>query len=320
MPVKTSSAEAKPSPRDVIVSMKKTFVQLPRYGRVMEQLEELLLQGDALDDPDHLFIIGESGVGKSRILKRFKSSHPRVVHTEFTEIPVLYLCIPSKSSIDDIASAALLEMGSAFWNCGKTKELTFQLKKLLKACKVQMILIDEMNHLVDKGLFKTHHLIADWLKLLSDDIHIPIVFAGIPRATLLLYTNDQLRGRFREVVEIAPFSVETKSGLLEFRNVLKSYETMASAYVKIDFSSVKMARRMIFATAGRMREIRRLIFRVVKLACKTNPPRASMATFSEAFRQVIYPGAPDTRDPFTSKFEKIPLTRPGEPYAPRAGE
>jgi hypothetical protein len=302
----------------ITASMRSCFIRIPHLERLRGKMEILLSQETSFEEAENLFVVGEPGVGKSKLLMKFCDSHPRVVHAEFTEIPVLYVEVPSKSSIDELASAMLLKLGSPFWNCGKTKELTHQLKTLLKACKVRIILVDEVNHLVDKGGVKTHHLIADWLKELCNDARIPIILAGIPRATRLLETNDQLRSRFREVVAINPFSVETDVAMTDFRNVLKSFEDLVPGGLGIEISNSIMARRIAFATGGRLREIRRLIVRVVELAFKDGKMRAGVATFSTAFKQVIYPAAPDKRNPFSKQFDEKPLVRPGEPFAARA--
>lgn len=304
----------------VTLALRRCFVQFTQAQRLLEHLESMLQQDTTAEEADNLLLLGQSGVGKSRLLKKFCARHPAIKHEDFTEVPVLYTGVPSKSSIDNLASAMLLALGSPFWNRGKTKELTHQLITLLKACKVKMIILDEVNHLVDKGGIKTHHLIADWLKELSDSVHIPFVFAGIPRANRLLEANDQLRSRFREVVSMDPFNIGTDQALAEFREVLKSFEKLIPSTLEVSVSNVPMASRMCFATGGRLRDIRRLMVRVVELTCEEGAGAATLATFSAAFRQVIYVDAPDNRNPFTSKFNELPLIRPGEPFAPRAEE
>lgn len=307
-----------PSGYSIATALRRCFIQFPHVKNLLGQMEALLSQDTTVEEADNLLLIGEPGVGKSCLLTKLCIKHPKIQHADFSEIPILYASVPSKSSIDDLASAMLLSMGSPFWNRGKTKELTHQLKTLLKTCKVRMIILDEVNHLVDKGGIKTHHLIADWLKELSDDVRIPIVLAGIPRVTRLLETNDQLRSRFREVVTITPFSVETEQAIAEFRGVLRAFKVMIPDLLQVDITSTEMAHRFAFASSGRLREIRRLMVRVVELACKEKSGCATLRTFSMAFQQVIFPDAPDKRNPFTDKFDQTPLTRPGEPFAPRA--
>ena len=317
---RSESSASETSVHSMTSALRRCFVQFPQARHLLEHLEGLLLQDTTVEEADNLLLLGEPGVGKSRLLKKFCSRHPIIKHEDFVEVPVLYASVPSKSSIDNLASSMLLALGSPFWNRGKTKELTHQLVTLLKTCKVKMVVLDEVNHLVDKGGIKTHHLIADWLKELSDSVRIPFVFAGIPRANRLLEANDQLRSRFREVVSVNPFNIETNPAEAEFREVLKSFENIVPSSLQLNISNATMTRRICFATGGRLRDIRRLMVRVIELACKAEAASASLTTFSTAFRQVIYVNAPDRRNPFTSKFDKLPLTRPGEPFAHRVEE
>ena len=298
-------------------SMKKVFVRFPHIKRLLERMDELYKHDCVDEEAENVLLLGESGVGKSRLLQKFRNTYPPIIHEDFTEIPVLYLKVPSKGSINSLASAMLLEMRSVYWDRGTTIQLTKQLTKLLITCKVRIIILDEINHLVEKGGIKTHHGIADWLKILTDETSIPFILAGIPRAERLLHANDQLRSRFREVITIQPFSVENEKEKAVFRSVLKTFSQLIVDVPSVDLASPEMVDKMAFATAGRLRDIRRLLVRAVEVGGKRSPPKISNECLSDAFCQVIYPNAPDERNPFCTKFKKIPLTRANEPFAAR---
>ena len=301
----------------VVQRMKRSFVSFPHVAPLLERMHNLLQRNCAEDEPENIFLLGESGVGKSRILKKFRNDFPPVHHEEYTEIPVLYVTVPSNGNARALASAMLLELGSPFWNKGTIKQLTQQLLTLLKACRVRIILLDEVNHLVDKGGIKTHHYTADWLKELIDKAELPMVMAGIPRASRLLSTNDQLRSRFREVISIKPFSIETAEGVTEFRQVLKTFSQMVTGVEMVDITKGNLPQRILFATHGYLRDIRRLLVRAVEIAFKNKSLKIKITTLADAFRQVIYAEAPDDRNPFCNVFTKVPLTKPNEPFCPR---
>jgi DNA transposition AAA+ family ATPase len=210
----------------------------------------------------------------------------------------------------------LLAMGSPFWNKGSADERREQLLCLLRECKVRLVIIDEANHLVDRGGEKTRHTSADWLKSLADASGISFVLVGIPRTIRLLETNDQLRGRFREVISIDRFSVADSDAISRFRGVLKSFQRLLVGIDSIDLSSIQLARAFSFATDGRLREIRSLLVRSVELASAQPMPKLTMKVLSEAFRSAIYPNATPDRNPFETAFKEVPLTRVGEPFAP----
>jgi adenylate kinase family enzyme len=309
--------------QQIIKELNQFFGLFPQVRRVLEKIDDLYRSPKRLE-PKNLLILGESGVGKSRLLKRVREQHPPVDRGTFTEIPVLYVVVPAKSSIDNLAGAMLRAMGSLYWNKGKTADLTVQLETLIKECQVKLIIIDEVNRLVDKGGVKTHHLLAEWIKELSDAVKVPMVLAGIPRAARLLDTNDQLRSRFRQVVNLRPFSARTETDMDLTRRVMRTFEGRLKEIpcTRLDDSTTTSA--IIFATDGRLRDIHNLLecavisaFRLSRTAKQPTKPAITSATLASAFREAIYAEAPDTRNPFTKKFNGTPLTKLGEPFAPR---
>lgn len=301
----------------IVQTITRSFVKLPHVASLSERLSQLMNRIWIDEEPDSILVLGESGVGKSRILQKFKSTYPPVIHPEFTEVPALYVHVPANGNAAELASAMLLALGSPFWDQGKIKELTNQLHCLLKECKVKVILLDEANHLVDKGGARTHHYTGDWIKLLLEQMRIPIVMAGIPRTARLSKTNPQLRGRFREIIYIKPFSIATETEQKQFSAVLATFTKMMAGVEVVDLTKGDLPKQMLFATNGYLRDIRRLLVRAVELAFRDGSLKIKLSTLEEAFRQVIYIDAPKERNPFCATFTNTPLTKIDEPFAPR---
>lgn len=58
----------------------------------------------------------------------------------------------------------LAALGSPYAKAGNEADKLEQLLTLLRSCKVRLILLDECNHLADRGAQKTHHSMADGIK------------------------------------------------------------------------------------------------------------------------------------------------------------
>ena len=218
-----------------------------------------------------------------------------------------------------LAQAMLKALGSKFWNKGDEMELSSQLQELLIECKVRLVILDEINHLVDRGTAKSHHSVADWIKALFNTVKIPCVLAGIPRAKLLLETNDQLGDRFREIVEVAMLSVgEGREGVA--RSALKAFSSLLTDLDCIDLSSQNVTRLLVFATGGRLRPLRKLLVRSVEHAFRKGDRRIDLIVLATAFAEVVYPNAPEDRNPFLPSFNGVPLTKKREPFAVRSLE
>lgn len=298
-------------------SLRRAFIKFDHVTQLLDMLRELADTDFDQGEPDILFIVGEPGTGKTWIVKRFAADNPRQEHETVTTVPVLLVSVPAKCSLARLPGAILQALGSPLWNVGDEEQRTHQLETLLKKCGVKLLILNEANHLVDRGKEKSHYLLADWIKLLSERTRTPIALVGIPRLRVLLEVNEQLADRVREVVTVEPFGVDARCKN-QMVTALEAFDKLLEGVDRIRLSDPENARRVAFATAGRLRRIRRLLVEAVVLAGQKSEPRIDLPALAEVFRQHIFKGAPDERNPFVpTKFDGQPLTAPGEPYAPR---
>ena len=301
---------------DTVSDIKSSFIRFSHVKKIQVALDRMREYQCGDEEAEQLMLLGESGVGKSTLLKRYVKKYPRIVHEEFTEVPVLFATLRQSPNPRRLASTLLKALGDPEWRRGAEDELTERLVVLIERCRVRLVIIDEANHLVDRGGEKTLHTSGDWLKGLVDATRVSFVLAGIPRTRRLLATNDQLRGRFREVIEIDRFSVANMSAQHEFRSALNVFKGYLRELPTIDLSGAAITRLFVFATDGRLRALRSLLVRAVELAYEHPDPRLTVAVLAEAFRTVIYPGSPDQRNPFHEAFNQMPLVKGDEPFAP----
>lgn len=299
--------------------IRTNFIHFPHVQRILTSLDRIYNYHCINEEADHIMLVGESGVGKSTLLAMYANKHPPIEHEEFTEVPVLYAALGPTPTPKTLAHTLLKALGDQKWYMGREVELSARLVFLIKQCHVRLVIIDEANHLIDRGGEKTLHTAADWIKRLVDATRVSFVLAGIPRTARLLDTNDQLRDRFREVIEIERLSIDPEPAALEFCSALRIFKRYLKDLPTIDISSPDVTSLFAFATDGRLRDIRRLLVRAVELAYEQPSPKLTDLILAESFRQVIYPCAPDDRNPFHHTFNKTPLVRIGEPFASDKG-
>lgn len=302
----------------VVKKLRRFFGHFPQVDSILERLRQLMSYRCMDEEPEHIMLLGDPGTGKSTLLQWFVKQLPRIEHAELTEIPVLYAQVPSNCSIKKLAGTMLRALGSPFWNKGTEEDRTFQLQTLLANCRVRLVILDEINHVVDRGQEKSHETVADWIKQQATQAGVSFVLAGISRSRLLLEANDQFADRFREVLELTPLGIGDDDHKAEFVVVMEAFEAMMEGVEHIDFKTHEALRMFAFATAGRLRDIRRLLVRCVELAEQQPKPRIDQSVLVKAFLEVIFKKASPQQNPFAQEFRGTPLIKAGEPFAPTA--
>lgn len=298
-------------------AVRRAFIQFDHVKRVHAVLRDLVEANYQHCEPDIVFLVGESGTGKTWLIKRFVADYPREDRGDHTVVPVLVVNVPPKCTLKTLPGAMLQALGSPLWNVGGEEQRSHQLETLLKKCEVKLVVLNEANHLVDRGREKSHYLLGDWIKQMSEKTSVPFVLAGIPRVKVLLSVNEQLADRVRRVIEVEPFGVDERCQN-KMSTALSAFRQMLGDLSCIPLAEEENARRFAFATAGRLRRIRRILEEAVLASGELAKPKIDLPLLAQVFRTHIFKDAPDQRNPFVpAKFDGRPLIGPGEPYEPR---
>lgn len=292
------------------------FIEFEAVRVALAELERAFLEFELLNRPVHMAILAETGLGKSRLLKHFADCHPPIQHEEFTEIPVLYVPVPARCTPGILAGEILFAMGSPFWERGTEQARTRQVVTLLRECRVRVVLLDEVNHLADRGAEKTHYAVADWIKQITGSARASFVLAGIPTFANLLEVNEQMRDRFRNKLWLTPFSVEDDDSLALATQAYQSFQLLLGDLPCVDLGDERLVRKLVMATGGRLRPLRDLLDAAVRESFKKKVPELGVPELFQAFLTAVFPGASDKRNPFSDKFDGYPLILSGEPFAP----
>lgn len=290
--------------------IRRCFGHFRHVKTIYARLDALRTYVCTVEEPESIAILGVSGMGKSSLLTNYLKQHPPKVHDVYTEVPVLYAEVPPNCTIKKLATILLRAINSPFPITGDEEDRTHQLVTLIRECKVRLIIIDEVNHLV-RGGQKTRYLVGDWIKQLITKTRVPVVLAGTPIVRDLMRTNEQMTSRFAETISIHPFSVGENSNnpigfaLSVFKSVLKDYPC-------IDLLALEHESMFAFATGGRLRSMCHLFVRAVEIGAKCGG--VTHKSLGEAFPAVIYDKCPQGRNPFLKDFNGIPLSKLNEPF------
>ncbi len=185
---------------DTIYSILERFnedlLQFPSYVAAFNDIEALLKLYRGAGLAQHLLVLGETGTGKTTLCRDFLTRYPRMVLRERDVVPVLHISIPPAATIASVTETMLAKLGDPSPTAGTVSAKTARAVTLARALCVELLLIDEAQHIQDRGRLPTQYLVGDWLKTVMDELNVPTVLLGLPRVGQLLQVNEQVRRRF----------------------------------------------------------------------------------------------------------------------------
>lgn len=304
---------------DVLERLAGLRVAHPSWVEARDEIFDLHALRGARQEGSGVLITGESGVGKSALLESVVAAFPRYDEPERTVVPCLLTVVPPRPTIKATARQFLYSLGDplAFSGQGDAGQLTDRLLTLLAGCRTELILVDEIGHLVDGRRNDSLEAVGDWLKRLADESRAPVVLAGLPRSENLMRANDQLRRRFASSIELNVASLADKTpDLRSFQAVVKAVEAHLPLPPGSNLHEKETARRLLFATEGRMGHLIALFQRAVRICKRSNLAVIGLDVLAQAFQRQLWKGAPTFRNPFCAEFNWQRLIGAREPFEP----
>ena len=281
------------------------------YRRIYELLE--LYRGTGLAESAAMY--GESGCGKTTVCKVIEGENPRIVEAERDVVPVLYTSIPALATINSVAEALLTKLGDPMPSKGTISSKTQRLIKLIHACCVDLVILDEFQHVHDRGQSPTISKVADWIKSLVDLIGRPVVLVGIPRAQVLVETNDQMRRRFGASLRLDRMTLDGNDAEVEFAELISGLADALPLQCDLDLQSYSTLTRFYYATDGRIGYLTSLLHRALTLAFLSEAQSIDEAILEAAFTEQIWRSGVGKLNPFDKSFCLRRLDKAGEPFA-----
>ena len=268
-------------------------ISYPKLQEMLSLVVDCHSSSKTQERPICMRVSGASGTGKSNLYEIYSKKYPVVNDINGTNIPVLYSRIPCPAYIGGLPSQLLYDLGDPFYNKCKTIILqTKRLYNLLKACKVEIIFLDEVQHLVDRNSHKLLRDSSDWFKELIDETRIPIIFLGIPDSDKIFIENEQLNKRVRYVQTTREFDNDDT-----FRKFLYLYDMALPLEESSSLAESDMCCRIYNSTKGNVKNIHDLLVESVSIAIGMNATKITMPILAKAHNKILYNQS--AKNPFT---------------------
>ena len=273
-------------PDEERISMaERIFIKYPRLKEILSKVDQCHRHAKLTAEPPCLFVTGPTGAGKTTISRYFRENHPRRTTEEGTVVPVLTATIPSPASVKSLATSLLDSLGDPIPDKGSTVSQTYRLYRLMGKCEVELVILDEFQHIIDRERLKVLNTAADWLKNLVNHTGKPMVLMGMPGADKILDANDQLERRFSSRMTLEPFGWGTKTREDDFRRFLQVLDENLPFNTRSQLASWETALRIHYATGGVVGKVMALVRTATAKAVRDGQDRITLDRLSNAYEE-----------------------------------
>ncbi|MCW3172622.1 TniB family NTP-binding protein [Shewanella subflava] len=288
---------------------RKAFISTPIVTQILELIERCREYSDRDSEPSCMMVYGASGVGKTSIIKKYLKNNPGDSTPTGDVLPVWYIELPENAKPVDAAREMLLAINDplALYETDIAL-LTHRIIQLVKDLKVELIIIDEFQHLVEKTSNKILARVGDWLKMLINKSKCPIILFGMPYSKVVLDANTQLNGRFPIQFHLRPFSYLNEKAI--FEGFLKRLDEALPFNKRSGLDTALMQKKLYAFSQGNMRSLRNLIYHASVHAIENNEDCLTEVDFLYASELSSGDKSSTWKNPFKTSVTKDMLADP----------
>lgn len=137
------------------------------------------------------------------------------------EFQVIIVGLDQKTSLKSVYQDILLKMKDPDWDYGTEKQLRERISNFVEDLGVELIIVDECQHLRKGGDDVSD--VTDALKRLLDLGRVPLVLIGNEQAELVFNRNQQLRARLGLPMQLPALNMKRDADRILFKNFVASF-------------------------------------------------------------------------------------------------
>ncbi|WP_105434911.1 TniB family NTP-binding protein [Neorhizobium tomejilense] len=168
-----------------------------------------------------LLVLGESHMGKSRLVEHYLDIHPSLapisIENGNTAHPVLRLKAPADCTMAGLGREMAMQLGYRMHR-SVSEDLVFQrVRAQLRVQGTKLVMIDEIQHVVDGPSIKGLRHLTDTLKNLLQEVDWPIhlILVGLPEARELIWRDVKEQAESRVFpIDLSPLNFIEHAGVV----------------------------------------------------------------------------------------------------------
>ena len=247
-------------------------------------------------------LVGESGTGKSELLKTFLKLHPETRTKEGISRPVLFVEVPHHPTAISILEAILNRLDDPHPYAGSRSKKMARLHKLIAEQGVVMTILDDLQHMVDKNQQFVLYDASECLKEIMISSPISIIGSGLEDAAKVIKSNEQLKRRYAAGMHLPRFDwFETESQDI-FLGVLQAFRRTLSMFQMPNLASADVGLRMYLSSGGLMDFVAKILQQAVWNALDAKTWKISLDDLADARDLALFDTEPLEVNPLRSEF------------------
>jgi hypothetical protein len=200
------------------------FMDMPRWigykssQQIIDTLQGLMNKPTRPRMPN-LLIVGDPNNGKTTIIRRFRELCGQGYIDENTDPvkPVIIAEAPPSADEKGLYISILEQFYAPYRASDPVSKLRYQVIHILRLCHTKVLVIDEFHSLLTGSAIKQRE-VMNAIKLLCNELAIPIVGVGTREAVRVLHTDPQHASRF-DVVTLPIWELNQ-----DFQRLLAGFE------------------------------------------------------------------------------------------------
>lgn len=286
---------------DAVKKVASTFVRTP-HCKAAEDSFDLLMALGLIAGGLCLLICGESGVGKSTLVRWLIRNLKTTRNAQGITRPAVYVEIPTAPTAIGVYEAILKALGDPKPTRGTRTAKKFRVIEMLREQGVKLLVLDELQHVYDRQSERILFDASEAIKDLLIAYPVSVLCAGLVDAERVVDSNEQLTRRHMRTVKLQRFNWGSKRSKCSFMEVLEAFRRSLDAYELPDFQHELVALRFYLGTGGVMDFVFKIFLFAAQIASSKRLNSIGLDVFHDAWRLAFVHGG-SVEQPFKLSFD-----------------
>ncbi|CUW40084.1 conserved protein of unknown function(containing P-loop containing nucleoside triphosphate hydrolases domain,14-296) [Magnetospirillum sp. XM-1] len=284
--------------RDRKMIVGSVYVHRDLGNAIRAQIDENRESAPLFPEPHCILLTGESGSGKSSLLKSYLAANPPSRIDGVLRQPVLLLELPVKANMLGAATVMLRALNDPGSEIGTLEKKSERVRIQLKLQKVEVVFVDEFQHIVESSGERTLNKVGDWLKQQAKMTGIPFVLSGLPNSSVIVDVNAQFARICPYRYHLGPFKWDDQANRKAFRLFLAEVDKQLPFDMLTRLADVDLAQKLHLASEGSVGRLMLLIRKAAMCAIDRGAACVEMEDLAFAFDRILAPLSPLDENPF----------------------